>query len=213
MSKDCIERVRRHRGLRDPLAASEGAGCYVLIEVEQPERGAAVEEWLQQVVEAGLVLDGALAQTAAKRDELWALREGISETLSATGLPHKNDIALPIAGLEAFCAEMDSFFAARYPGWQVFLFGHIGDGNLHVNVMKPEGMDKGTFLARAREVDAELFALLRRHGGSISAEHGIGLLKKPYLHYSRTEAELAIMRGIKHTLDPRGILNPGKLFD
>ncbi len=211
MSRRCIERVRQHRGLRDPLAAPE-AGCYVLIEVERLGEDS-VDEWLAKVVHEGLVLDGTVAQAQGKRDELWALREGISETLSATGLPHKNDIALPIVNLETFCGEMDQFFAERYPGWEVFLFGHIGDGNLHVNVMKPEGMDKAAFLLRAKEVDAELFALVRRHGGSISAEHGIGLLKKPYLCFSRTEAELHIMRGIKRTLDPRGILNPGKLFD
>ena len=93
------------------------------------------------------------------------------------------------------------------------LFGHIGDGNLHVNVMKPDAMDKSEFLRRTSEGDPEVFSLVRAHGGSISAEHGIGLLKKKYLHYSRSEAELALFRQVKRALDPHNLLNPGKIFD
>jgi hypothetical protein len=123
---------------------------------------------------------------------LWALREGISESLSATGLPHKNDIALPIAALERLLRRARRFFAARYPGWEICLFGHIGDGNLHVNVMKPDAMEKEDFLAKTHEADHAIFELVRTHGGSISAEHGIGLLKKPYLGYTALPEELAL---------------------
>ena len=141
------------------------------------------------------------------------MREGISESLAATGLPHKNDIALPIAALEAFCSELDSVFSSRYPGWEICLFGHIGDGNLHVNVMKPDDLDKATFLAKTKEADHAMFELVKKHGGSISAEHGVGLLKKPYLSYSRSPEELAVLRSLKRALDPNGTLNPGKIFD
>jgi len=109
--------------------------------------------------------------------------------------------------------KLDQFFGARYPGWEICLFGHIGDGNLHVNVMKPDDLAPADFLARTGAADRGLFDLVRRHGGSISAEHGIGLLKKPYLGYSRSPEELELMRAIKRALDPLGILNPGKILD
>src|SRR5262249_44215633 len=140
-------------------------------------------------------------------------REGISESLSATGLPHKNDIALPIAGLQAFCRDLGQFFGERYPGWEICLFGHIGDGNLHVNVMKPESMPRDEFFAKTKAADHDVFRLVKAHHGSISAEHGIGLLKKDYLPYSRSPEELAVLRAVKHALDPQNLLNPGKIID
>ena len=169
--------------------------------------------WFETLFASGLVRGGTLAQHSTEAAALWALREGISESLSATGLPHKNDVALPIAALEAFCGEFEAVFRQRYPGWEICLFGHIGDGNLHINVMKPEGMEKQDFLARTSEADHELFRLVQKHGGSISAEHGVGLLKKPYLAYSRTPAELAVLAAVKRALDPKNILNPGKVLD
>jgi FAD/FMN-containing dehydrogenase len=214
MGRSCVELLCRHRRLRDPLAQADGA-CYVLTEVELPAGAgpAALEEWLAGLLEEGLVGDGVVAQDERQARELWTLREGISESLSATGTVHKNDVALPIAALVPFCAELMELIPARYPGFEVFLFGHIGDGNLHINVRRPEGMDEAAFRARAGEVDHDLFRWVQRHGGSISAEHGIGLLKKPYLHYTRTAGEIALFRSIKQALDPRGILNPGKIFD
>lgn len=158
-------------------------------------------------------MDGTLAQHSGEARDLWALREGISESLSATGLTHKNDVSLPIAGLEAFSSELEKLFAQRYPGWAISLFGHVGDGNLHINVMKPEKMDRVDFFARTKDADRDLFALVQRHGGSISAEHGIGILKRPFLSFTRSEAELAVMRSVKRALDPNNILNPGKILD
>jgi FAD/FMN-containing dehydrogenase len=160
-----------------------------------------------------MVTDGTLAQHATQAADLWTLREGISESLSATGLPHKNDVALPIRELEGFCGELESFFEARYPGWEIALFGHIGDGNLHINVMKPDEMGREAFLAQTHEADHAIFTLVKKYHGSISAEHGIGLLKKSYLEYSRSPGELAIMRSIKRALDPSNLMNPGKILD
>jgi FAD/FMN-containing dehydrogenase len=168
---------------------------------------------VQSLFDKGLVVDGTLAQSAAEARDLWALRESITESLNATGFPHKNDIALPVAALEAFCASLGDVFARRYPGWEVCLFGHIGDGNLHVNVMKPEALDKAAFLAKAKEADRDLFDLVKAHAGSVSAEHGIGLLKKPWLGWTRSPAEIAAMKAVKHALDPSNLLNPGKIFD
>jgi FAD/FMN-containing dehydrogenase len=209
-TEKCLARVRRHRSIVTPLSAA--SDYYVLLEVERGEPEA-LEAWIASLFERGLVADGTLAQHARQAADLWTLREGISESLSATGLPHKNDIALPIAGLEAFCAELETFFAERYPGWEIALFGHIGDGNLHVNVMKPDAMERAEFLRHTKEADHAIFALVQKHHGSISAEHGIGLLKKPYLGYSRTPAELSLMSGIKRVLDPLGLMNPGKVID
>ena len=209
-TEKCLARLRRHRSVRTPLSAP--SDYYVLLEVE---RGApeALEAWLGSLFERELVTDGTQAQHSAQAADLWTLREGISESLSATGLPHKNDVALPITELTGFCADLERFFEESYPGWEIALFGHIGDGNLHVNVMKPESLSREEFLARTHEADHAIFELVQKHSGSISAEHGIGLLKKDYLHYSRSPGEIAIMRSIKRALDPRNLMNPGKILD
>ncbi|MGZ3477908.1 MAG: FAD-linked oxidase C-terminal domain-containing protein, partial [Polyangiales bacterium] len=204
----CLARLTRHRKVRAPFA--EASSHYVLLEVEATDK---LEGWLESVFEKGLVSDGLLAQHGGQAAELWTLREGISESLSATGLPHKNDISLPVAALEAFCGELEALLAERYPGFEICNFGHIGDGNLHVNIMKPEELSKEEFLKRTKSLDPEMFALVKKHRGSISAEHGIGLLKKDYLGYSRSESELALLRTLKKALDPKNILNPGKVID
>lgn len=206
----CAARVERHRKIVPPL--THKAPCYVLLELEKASEYD-LDGWLSMLFERELILDGTMAQTSSQGAQLWALREGISESLSATGLPHKNDVALPIASLESFCAEFGRVFEERYPGWEICLFGHIGDGNLHINVMKPEAMEKADFLARTSEADKALFELVRAHRGSISAEHGVGLLKKPYLSYSRAPEELAMLRAVKRALDPKNTLNPGKILD
>ncbi len=157
--------------------------------------------------------DGTQAQNPREAEEFWRLREGISESLASTGLPHKNDVCLPIAELGGFCAELDSFFGKNYPDIEVCVFGHIGDGNLHINVMKPDAWEVAEFRKRTKEVDRDLFTLVRKHRGSISAEHGIGLLKKEFLSFTRTPAEIELFRKIKKVFDPQGILNPGKIFD
>lgn len=231
----CLARVTKHLKLRAPFgggasAAAAGAPSaarapsaealpagenrhYVLVDLERPADPSVVEGWLEGVLAADGVLDGTMAQTSADARALWMLREGISESLSSTGLPHKNDISLPIAGLKGFCSEFESFIAGHYPHWEICNFGHIGDGNLHVNVMKPESMGVDEFRATTKAVDREMFALVRKYDGSISAEHGIGLLKKEFLPYSRTAREIELFREMKRALDPKGILNPGKIFD
>jgi FAD/FMN-containing dehydrogenase len=205
----CSARLERHRGVKPPFEAP--ASHYVVLEVEQAKPGA-LDEWLAGLFEKGLVTDGTLAADSGQAKALWTLREGISEALSATGMPHKNDIALPVARLSKFCAELEALLASRYPDWELCLFGHIGDGNLHVNIMKPEGLSKEEFLARTHEADKDLFELVQAHQGSVSAEHGIGLLKKPWLGYTRSPTEIGLMRQVKGMLDPHGVLNPGKVL-
>ncbi len=209
-TQPCLDRVLRHRKLRTPIDSP--SPFYVLVELEDAKNDD-IEAWVTSLFDRQLVQDGVLAQSASEARDLWALRESISESLSATGTPHKNDIALPIAALEAFSADFVDLMAREYVGWEVCVFGHVGDGNLHVNVMKPDDMEKATFLAKTHDADRDMFALVRKHAGSVSAEHGIGLLKKPWLSFTRSDADVSVMRAVKKALDPLGLLNPGKIFD
>jgi FAD/FMN-containing dehydrogenase len=140
------------------------------------------------------------------------LREGISESL-APHAPYKNDVAVRVSAMPAFLAEADALLGREYPDFEVVWFGHIGDGNLHINVLKPAGMAREAFAERCGSVTSHLAELLEKHGGSISAEHGIGLAKKPWLLGTRGAAEIELMRGIRRVFDPNGIMNPGKVFD
>ncbi len=162
--------------------------------------------------EQGWVEDGVVAQSQAQAAQLWRLREGITEAL-APHLPYKNDVAVRVSAMPAFLADAQVLLGAEYPEFEVAWFGHIGDGNLHINVLKPEALAPDAFVERCGAVTAHLAELVQRHGGTISAEHGIGLVKKPYLGCTRGPAEVAVMRALRAALDPAGILNPGKLFD
>jgi len=175
-------------------------------------REAAALAAFEYCMEQGWVLDGVISQSEAQAQQLWRLREGITESV-ARYVPYKNDISVRLSVMPAFLAETQALLGQAYPHFEVVWFGHIGDGNLHINVLKPEDMAQDEFVRQCEQVTKLLAAALKRHGGSISAEHGIGLVKKPYLASTRSEAEIAIMRGIKRVLDPNGLMNPGKLFD
>lgn len=165
----------------------------------------------EQALGQGWVSDGVIAHSEAQAAALWRLREGITESL-APRQPYKNDVSVRISSVPAFLHEMQALLAGEYPDFEVVWFGHIGDGNLHVNVLRPEGLANDAFIAQCEHVTKLLAATLRRHGGSISAEHGIGLVKKDYLESTRSLADIALMKGVRKVFDPRGILNPGKLF-
>ncbi|MCX7563259.1 FAD-binding oxidoreductase [Xanthomonadaceae bacterium XH05] len=165
-----------------------------------------------ELLEAGQVADGVIAQSQAQAAALWRLREGITEAL-ARHMPYKNDVSVRIGAMPAFLAETQALLGREYPQFEVVWFGHIGDGNLHINVLKPEAMANQDFVRECGRVTTLLAQSLQRHGGSISAEHGIGLVKKPYLSSTRSAAEVALMRGIRHVFDPGGIMNPHKLLD
>ena len=115
--------------------------------------------------------------------------------------------------MPAFLADIEAVVNASYPEFEIVWYGHIGDGNLHLNVLKPDAMVMDEFQRRCGEVSKQVFEIVQRYGGSVSAEHGVGLLKKDYLHYSRSPLEVEIMRQIKRVFDPQGIMNPGKIFD
>lgn len=214
LSNDCLESVLKFGAHKSPFNSSSDS--YVLLEVEcedserQKER---LDDWMRFAIETNLITDGVLAQSHEERNQLWALREVVSESLSAQGQVHKNDVALPIANLDEFANDMQSLLSRNYPHLKLFLFGHLGDGNFHVNFLKPRDMEKAQFLEICHAADVEMFEAVRKYGGSVSAEHGIGLLKKAALSYSRTPAELRIFKQIKQALDPQKLLNPGKIFD
>jgi FAD/FMN-containing dehydrogenase len=214
LTHNCLEAVIKNLGVRSPFPQASGA--YVLLEVERPASAAAAEvldAWLGSLFEKGLVDDGILAQSPREAKEIWSFREAVAESLYRFGFLHKNDIAVPVTHLEKFVDEMNAMFAEQHPDLGVYLFGHIGDGNLHVNTMKPESMDREVFLKRCHEADAHLFSLVKKYQGSVSAEHGIGLLKKDALAYSRTPKEIELFHAMKKVFDPQGLLNPGKIFD
>lgn len=165
----------------------------------------------EQAVEKGWVSDGVLAQSDAQAAALWRLREGITESL-APHRPYKNDVSVKVSAVPAFLHEMQALLTHEYPHIEVVWFGHIGDGNLHINVLRPDSLDEDAFIAQCERVTELLAATLKSHGGSISAEHGIGLVKRAYLESTRDAAEILLMKGVRKVFDPRGILNPGKLF-
>ncbi len=207
-----LQRVLERLQRKAPLGAE--APFYVLLEFEH--QGAAAPEQamraFEECVQAGWVLDGVLSQSLAQARELWLLRESMSETL-ARWLPYKNDIALRIPALPAFIERARVLVEREYRGLEVVWYGHVGDGNLHLNVLKPETMPVAQFAGLCERVTHGIAALVRDCGGSISAEHGVGLLKKHILHYTRSSAEIEALRQIKRVFDPAAIMNPGKIFD
>lgn len=213
LSDACMRLVLAEIGGAHPLTSAGPAYVLVEIEVASPTHEAAAEAWLSTLFEQSLATDGVLAASQHQSDELWQYRERISESLTKAGFVHKNDVSVPVGRLADFVDDMHAALANRYPDFEVYLFGHVGDGNLHVNVMKPDEMPKEAFLEQCHGTDEVLFGLINAHRGSISAEHGIGLLKKPFLRFSRSPAELALFKRIKQAFDPDGLLNPGKIFD
>ncbi len=213
LSHDCLEVVLHHRSLASPFA--DRHEHYVLLEVERPESADAkekLEEWLSGLFAGDLVQDAVLAQSPKEAVNLWAMREGISESLANTGLLHKHDISLPIHRLQEFIENWSADIASNYPGLKPYIFGHIGDGNLHVNLMKPPEMEVNEFRKLCAKADENMFAWIQKFEGSVSAEHGIGLLKKHLLRYTRTESEIALMKQMKAIFDPKNLLNPGKVI-
>lgn len=169
-------------------------------------------EVFEKCLENGWVSDGVLAQSQTQAKDLWSYREHISES-TAPFSPYKNDISVRISKVPEFLESTEKLLREGYPHLEVVWFGHIGDGNLHINVLKPSDMAQDQFLKECDRVNQILFANLKAFQGSISAEHGVGLVKKPYLEFTRSKEEIEIFRGIKKVFDPDGILNPGKIFD
>jgi FAD/FMN-containing dehydrogenase len=171
-----------------------------------------MEAALAAGLERGLVRDAAIADSVEHRRAFWRLREILPEAQKPEGGSIKHDISVPVAAVPDFLREADAAVAALIPGARPVPFGHLGDGNIHYNVTQPESADTAAYLARWYEMNDAVHAVVARFGGSISAEHGIGVLKRNLLPQVKDPVALALMRAIKRTLDPNGILNPGKVL-
>ena len=211
-SELALQKVVEHQGLPRPFDSP--AEYYALLEFEQQDENTLTRamELFEHCMEQGWVVDGVVSQSLAQASALWRLREDISETISRW-TPYKNDISTVTSRVPDFLAEVEAVVNENYPEFEIIWFGHIGDGNVHLNVLKPDELPLDEFQQRCGEVSKWVFDIVQRYGGSVSAEHGVGLLKKDYLHYSCSELEIAIMRSVKKAFDPLGIMNPGKIFD
>lgn len=166
----------------------------------------------ESCAEDGLIVDGVMSQSVGQLNELWKLRESISETISVF-TPYKNDVSVLISHLGNFIGDIESIVKDNYPDFEICWFGHIGDGNLHLNILKPAHLSKDDFFEKCQVVNQYVFETVKKYQGSISAEHGVGMTKKPYLDYTRSPVEIEYMKAVKAVFDPNGVMNVGKIFD
>jgi FAD/FMN-containing dehydrogenase len=205
--------LRHMQGVRDPLATQHP--WYVLLELSLIAGGAGEglgEELIGAAMEAGEVQDAALATSLEHAKAFWKLRETIPEAQRIEGASIKHDISVPVARIPLFLAEADAAMMRLVPGARILGFGHVGDGNLHYNVFPPKGADEAAFLERWHEIGDAVYEVVARHQGSVSAEHGVGQLKRDLIARLKDPVALDLMRALKRTLDPKGVLNPGKVL-
>lgn len=207
-SESGLALVTQH-GLQRPFDTQ--TPFYVLIEYEQSD---AADDQVMQAFEHCMaqewVVDGVISQNETQYKNLWALRENLSETCAAY-TPYKNDVSVVVSKVPAFLADIDTVIEAGYPGFTIVWWGHIGDGNLHLNILKPDHLSKAAFFESCKAVNTHVFEIVEQYQGSVSAEHGVGLLKRDYVHHTRSAADIALMQGVKRVFDPNGIMNPGKV--
>jgi FAD/FMN-containing dehydrogenase len=212
MPRIALEFVTRHiDGTRDPF--SSASPWYVLMEATGGSHAnltASFEDGLADAITAGLVSDAVVASSAAQAQALWKLREGISESQKREGASIKHDISVPVAAIPDFLAKAVPAVLAIVPGARPVSFGHLGDGNLHFNFNSPKAGDEPGFLAQWDEIQQTVHDVVKEFGGSISAEHGIGMMKVAQLPRYKSHEELDAMRALKKAFDPKNILNPGK---
>ena len=207
-----IEKLMATGHVQEPFEAH--TKYYALLEFEAPyepimDKAMAMFE---QCMENGWIVDGVMSQSLSQAAELWKLREYISETISVF-TPYKNDVSVLISYVPEFIKDIEQVVNTNYPDFEICWFGHIGDGNLHLNILKPENLSKDEFFEKCQSVNDLVFQTVQKYGGSVSAEHGVGMTKKPYLNYSRSETEIEYLKELKKVFDPNGIMNRGKIFD
>ena len=204
---------KHHLGLPDPLP---GHPWYALLQVDDTVAESSlvslVEDALAVAVESALALDATVAKSKEQADKLWALRENISEGQRREGPNIKHDISLPVSAIPAFLAEAENALRAALPGVRFVIFGHLGDGNLHYNLSVAEGRDPQAFMSNASVANRIVYDVVDAVHGSISAEHGIGQLKRSELRRYKSEIEIELMHRIKAAFDPGGLFNPGKVI-
>jgi len=211
-SDKAVELVTAHHDVPRPFESA--TPYYALLELEAATQDVLDEAMalFETCVEQGWVMDGVISQSEAQAAALWRLREGISETI-APFTPYKNDVSVVVSKVPDFLEDIDQIVSSQYPDFEIVWFGHIGDGNLHLNILKPEALSKEEFFKRCEGVNTQVFETVQKYHGSVSAEHGVGMTKKPYLQYTRSPVEINYMRAVKQAFDPNNIMNPGKVFD
>ena len=214
MKRLAIEVAVKHgQGCRDPLATPQP--WYVLLELSSSETSGlrdTMESVLAAGVEKKLITDATIAASLDQRQSFWRLREVLPEAQKPEGGSIKHDVSVPVAHVPDFLAEADAAVEALIPGARPLPFGHMGDGNMHYNVTQPVGADREAYLKRWYEMNAAVHEVVKKYGGSISAEHGIGVMKRRLLPEVKDPVAIDLMRTLKRTLDPKGILNPGKVL-
>lgn len=211
ISDRCLRFVHRH--IPDATPPFDSAfPWYVLLDAAVGETGQLVEASLATAIETGIARDAIVAKNSAEAGRLWRQRHSISEAQRHEGASLKHDVAVPVAAIREFLERAGRLVAELQPGARLVTFGHVGDGNLHYNVSQPEGAEPAAFLRNGRALTRAIYDLVCELGGSISAEHGIGVTKKDDLLQHRSGVEIGLMRSMKKALDPLGILNPGKIF-
>ncbi|MCW1245764.1 FAD-binding oxidoreductase, partial [Pseudomonas sp. SAICEU22] len=215
MSRQSLEFVLDHvAGCTDPLEAKHP--WYALIELRDtvPDAPLALllENGLAHAFERGWVIDAVLASSQAQAAALWALREGISEAQNHEGPSLKHDISVPVSRIPEFIERTDRALQQDFPGVRIVSYGHMGDGNLHYNISKPIGDADASFKAREQAIMQVIYRMTSAFNGSISAEHGLGQAKPDAAVRFKDPLEMELMRAIKRTLDPAGLMNPGKVF-
>ena len=214
MTRRGIELVLEHgQGVRDPLSSPHE--WYALIELSSQQREGlrdVMEEILAEGMEKQLVFDATIADSIEQAKMYWRIRELFGEVQKYAGGSIKHDISVPVAAVPAFIKEANEAVVKLIPGARPLPFGHLGDGNIHYNVTQPVGADKAEYMKRWNDVNAAVFAVVKKFGGSISAEHGVGVVKRDLLPSVKDPVALELMHSLKAMLDPKGILNPGKVL-
>jgi len=213
VGRPALDLVLRHiPGAREPLGGKPAWQVLIELSGARADLASTLEQALQAAAEAGLVEDAALAASEAQAAALWSLRENVSEAQKIEGVSIKHDIAVPVSRIAEFIARADAALQEAFPEVRIVCFGHIGDGNLHYNQSKPDRQSNDEFIGRTGAVNRIVHDLVHELGGSISAEHGLGQLKRDEVLRYKSATEMELMRAVKRALDPRGLMNPGKLL-
>lgn len=191
---------------------SEAHPCYILVEATGSDGDSAFQAELESAIDDGQVIDAVLAKNAGEAKKLWSIRHAIPESQGAEGVSLKHDISVPIGRIGEFMAQAEEAVHRIVPEARIVVFGHVGDGNLHYNISQPKAADGDEFRRIGESASKAVYALVHEFGGSFSAEHGVGVLKKGFLEQFRSATELALMRTLKQALDPKNTLNPGKVI-
>ncbi|MBE8221314.1 MAG: FAD-binding oxidoreductase [Bdellovibrionales bacterium] len=210
-TKEALKYSLDHSKKNCPISCEHDFYVTAEVDVQNKTDEEVLMQILEESLEKELIVDGTISQNKDQDKLIWDLRENISESIHYRS-PHKNDVAVRLSNLEEFIKDLQLLISLLPKNYELIYFGHIGDGNLHINLLKPDGESDESFMAAYKKLDLQIFDLIKKYKGSVSAEHGVGLVKKDYLQFSKTEEEINIMKQIKKIFDPNNILNPGKIF-